>query len=270
MKISVLVFLVLSFGLGLATSEISDRKCIESSYRKVKLSSPDSVICDKLFKNFTTDFTNDMKNRLNAEDNQTCILNTLDQYNITALYLRGLIKHLYNHSPNNDVYEDDVDESQTALLTAVKVLCTADSKYGEAFDEHFSSVQKKDASSHSDLCRKKYFFDKKIIDAAEYNIDPTLINATNCNEVIADLEETFDIPDDPNDQMNTFFGLPAVKAYECTKRKFAEEKVLQNLYSFQIIENFELTKEQINQLRSKFIDWTTSGVRFLMSCVNEI
>lgn len=228
------------------------------------------MICEKLFKNYTTEFKNDIIERLKAEDDQTCIMKTFGQYNITALYLRGLIKHLYNHSPNNDAYEDDVDESISSLLTAVKVLCTADSKYGEAFDAHFGSVQKHAASSHPDLCRKKYFFDKKIIDAAEYNINPSLINATNCGEVIVELEQFFEIPDDPNEKMNTFFGLPAAKAHECTKQKFAQEKVLQKLYSFQIIENFELSPQQIKQLRLKFIDWTTSGVRFLMSCVNEI
>lgn len=267
----ILVFVCFVF-FAFATSEISEWKCIESVHQKVKLNSGDAVICDKLIKNFTTEFTNDILYRLKAEDDQACILKTFDHYNISSLYLRGLIKHLYNHSPNNDDYENDVDESQTALLTAVKVLCTADSKYGEAFDAYFNSAQKQAASSssHSDLCIRKYFFDKKIIDAAQYNINPLLINATNCGEVIVELEQSFDIPDDPNEKMNTFFGLPAAKAHECTKRKFAEEKILQNLYSFQIIENFELTQQQIKQLRSKFIEWTTSGVRFLMSCVNEI
>ena len=270
MKIFVFMFLIISF----ARSEISERKCIESRYQNKNLGSTvESEFCEKIFQNFTREFTNDIMEQLTNEDNQTCILQAFDHYKIPGLYLRGLIKHLYHNRPDNDVYEDDVDESKEALLKAVKVLCTADKKYGSDFDSHFNNSHNQNNSSgdsHSELCIKKYFYDKKIINPAAYNINPLSINVTNCGEILKELEESFQIPADDDEKINTFFGLSAVNAQRCTKEKFAEAKVLQNIYALEIVEKLILTKQQIEEQRAKYIKLMTSSVKFLLDCIKEI
>lgn len=269
MNIYFFVFLL----IGFAKSEISERRCIEARYQNKRVGSNENEnFCEKMFQNFTTEFKSDVMARLTSEDNQTCILQTFDSYNITALYLKGLTRHLYLNRPDIDAYEDDVDESISALLKAVKVLCTADKKYGIDFDRHFydSSKNKSMGASHSELCTKKYLFDKKIIDPVAYSINPTSINVTGCGETYNELEETFKIPDDGDANKNTFFGLSAVNAQRCTKEKFAEEKVLHKIYSLQVIQTFILSPQQIDELRSKYIKLMTMTVQFLLDCIKEI
>lgn len=270
-KMKIFIFALLYFGF--ARSEISERKCIELRYQnKNRDSREDADFCEKIFQNFSAEFTTDIIDRLTNQDNHTCIMKTFDYYNINALYLRGLIKHLYHNRPENDAYEDDVDESKHALLKAVKVLCSADKKFGNDFDRNFNSSKNQHNSSensHSELCIKKYFIDQKIIDPIAYNINPLII-ATSCVQEFADLEESFQILDDEDARINTFFGLSAVNAQKCTKVKFAEERVLQNIYSLQIVEKLVLTQLQVEELRSKYIRLMTSSVKFLLDCIKEI
>lgn len=227
--------------------------------------------CARLIDGYATEFRDDIIARLKASDDQTCILNTFDSYNVTDLYLKGVGQHLNNRKANQSAYDVDVGESKVALLNAAKVLCTADSKYSEDFDEYFQTSHKQNTSeeSHSELCIERYFFDHKIIDAVEYNFDLSTLTATDCDDVIKNLEENFTIEDE-DEESNTFFGLSAVKAQDCVTQKFSSDKVLQHLFSFQIIIKFDLTQEQVSRLRSKYIKWMTSSVRFLLECVKEI
>lgn len=210
--------------------------------------------------------------RLKAEDDQVCILKTFDAYNITELYLKGLSQHLHNVNANQTAYNQDVSESKDAFLNAAKVLCTADNKYSDDFNEYFTTSQRQknnSETSHVELCTKKYFFDKKIIDPTEYNIDTSTLHPINCAATFKDLEENFSIEDE-DEKANTFFGLSAVKAQNCATERFAQEKVFQNLFAFQILVNLELSEEKISHLRSTYIKWMTSSVRFLLECVKEI
>lgn len=272
MKYFVFFFLV----IGFVRSEISERECIEARYQNLTLgSNEEAEFCEKIFQNFTTEFSNDIKERLTVKDNLTCILQSFNYYNISSLYLRGLTKHLISNRSHdeNDAYEDDVDESINALLKAVKVLCTADRIYGNDFDTYFNSSRHQNNSmkgSLSELCIKKYFVDKKIVNPTLYSINPLLINVVNCSEIVLDLERMFEIPKDEDFKKNTFFGLSAANAQICTKEKFTEEHVLENVYWLKFVETMVLTQQQIDELRSKYIKLMTSSVKFLLLCIKEI
>lgn len=231
----------------------------------------DAAACEEILKGFTSEFTSNIMQRLIAQDDQTCILNTFAQYRIHEVYLKGLVSHLFNGKPNNDEYEDDVDESIDALLKAVKVLCVANTKYSKEFDEGYESHKQNNNSNDFDaeLCVRKYMFDNKIIDPADYNVSP-VVDVTDCEKIIEGLEDSFKIRDDETQKPNTFFGLSATKAQDCTRRKFEEEKILQKIQSFNVIVHLGLTEAQVRQLRVKYVSWMTSSVRFLLECVKEI
>lgn len=267
----ILVFLCFAVCSGLC--EFSNRECIKSYLDDARLTSvEDGAKCYRIFNKYKTDFTNDIMARLKAEDDQVCILKTFDAYNITELYLKGLSQHLHNVNANQTAYNQDVSESKDAFLNAAKVLCTADNKYSDDFNEYFTTSQRQknnSETSHVELCTKKYFIDKKIIDPTEYNIDTSTLHPINCAATFKDLEENFSIEDE-DEKANTFFGLSAVKAQNCATERFAQEKVFQNLFAFQILVNLELSEEKISHLRSTYIKWMTSSVRFLLECVKEI
>lgn len=266
------IFLFVCLAISGVASEISERQCIESLFHNVKLTSRSEIeACDKVKKNFTAEFTSNIMARLVAEDDQTCILRTFDQYHINDVYLKGLIRHLYNDKLNNDEYEDDVDESVEALLKAVKVLCVAGNKYAKEFDESIESHKQNNNTNDFDaeLCARKYMFDKRIIDPAEYNVSP-IVNVTDCEKVYEGLEDSFSIHDDETQKPNTFFGLSATKAQDCTRQKFEKEKLLQKIFSFNVIVHFDLTNDQVKALRTKYVSWMSSSVRFLLECIKEI
>lgn len=268
MKILLLICVFISF----ARSELSssERKCIESRYRNDEslMSRDDVELCGRLIMNLTTEFTKDVMERLRSEDDQTCILKHFGDYKINELYIRGLVQHLYSNKTNLDAYEDDVDESISALLSAVKVLCVSETKYGEDFEQSFKFSKKTDLNSE-DLCKRKYFFEKQIINPVEYNVEVPLITASDCANVFKELEESFVMLDD-EDKQNTFFGLPAAQAYRCSKSKFADAKILQNIYSLLVIQDFDISPQQTAKLRKRYTNWMTSGVRFLLECIKEI
>lgn len=270
------VFVFVCFAINVVVCAVSDKDCFEhyfpENYERV-VHAGKAVRCSVLIENYAIQFKSDITTRLAPSDDKNCILRVFDDYNITELYLRGLERHVLNDRKNPDAYKSDVEESSDSLIMSAKVLCTADDKYGDDFNEYFNAslVQKANSEeSHSENCVTKYLIDSNVIDSTEYNINVSSLNLTDCEEAIKDLQETFTVEDDEDEQANTFFGLSAVKAQKCTSQKFTEQKVLQNLYSFQIILNFNLSQSQVDRLRAKYIRWMSSSVRFLLECLKEI
>lgn len=209
--------------------------------------------------------------RMTPEDDPKCILKTFDEYNITELFLKGLEHHLQSGDSNIDAYETDVDESTQAFLKSAKVLCTADETFREGFGEFFNMTNKQPRAeeSNKDRCVQKYFIDNNILVPSEYNIDASSINANNCGQIVKDLEDIFNMKDE-DEEANTFYGLSAVKAFKCASDKYAQHKVVQNLYLLQVLVKFDLNQKQTDNLRNNYVKWMTSSVRFLLECIKEI
>lgn len=267
------IILILCVLIGTACCDLVAQKkaCIESFYYKTKLASrEDRQFCGNLFQNFTAEFTSDVMQRLTHREDQRCILEKFEEYKINDLYLRGLVSHLHNGTAQSAAYEDDVDESVDSLLKAVKVLCAGGAKLQENFEDGFKEAQSSDARSESVLCKQKYFIEKNIINPADYNVDTSTFASLSCNDEYKHLDEMLKPIEDSNQDQNTFFGLSAVKALECTARKFAEEKVLEKIFSFNVIVHLDMTQSQKDSLKEKYVGWGLAGVKFLLECVKEI
>lgn len=264
------VILILCVFVGSICGDLVSRKsaCIESFYHKTKLGSPEDIqFCGNLFQNFTAEFTGDVMQRLTHRDDQKCILKKFEEYQINELYLKGLVSHLHNGTATSAAYEDDVDESVDSLLKAVKVLCAGGVRYEKEFENGFKEPRSSDVSV---LCGQKYFIEKNIINPADYNVDTSTFASLNCKDAYAHFNEMLKPIEDSNQDQNTFFGLSAVKAQECTARKFAEEKVLEKIFSFSVIVHLNMTPSQKDLLREKYVGWGLAGVRFLLECIKEI
>lgn len=280
------IFLIVALATGFVDSSAGERRynessyqgvkwtttCIDSSFNNVKLTSrSEARICQDILDDFTAMFKSNVLSRLRTEDDQPCIMMTFKLFHINDVHLKGLVRHLHFDLPNNDEYEDDVDESIEALLKAVKVLCAANTRYAKEFDESYETHKQNNNTNDFDaeLCARKYMFDNKIIDPADYNVSP-IVNVVDCQKINEELDESFRIHDDETQTPNTFFGLSAKKAQDCMRRTYEEEKILQKIYSFNVIVHFGLTDAQRKDLRSKYISWMTSSVRVLLECIREI
>lgn len=263
-----LIILVVIVFAGSGESLSYDRECAD-----LFLTSNGNVSagrCFRIIRQQTTEFQDDIKSRMSADDDKPCILKVLDDYDVVDLYLRGRALHTLGRSASQSGYEDDVDESKDALMKAAKALCVADNKHSEEFNDYFSKRDSSTEISHEDACATKYLVDNNVIDPQEYNIPSSTLNVGNCNSVFEELRETFSEVKDEDSAANTFFGLSAVKAQDCSTKKFKDGKIFEKLFSFPLIIRYNLTQPQINKLKSDYTIWMTSSVRFLLECLKEI
>lgn len=261
-------FVFISILIAIAYGEINKRECIEKAYAGGQR----SQICENIFANFTAEFTSSIVERLKPDDDQACFLRLFDFYGLNNLYLKGLISHMHNGTEHSAEYEDDVDGSIDAVLKSVKVLCISDEKYGTEFNESIASHQtagKEKVDPHTMSCLKKYMFENGVLDPAEFNINVSTLTETNCDTIWKNLDESLSTTSGGVGP-NTFFGLSAEKAQECTTTRFKDEKVFAKIFSFHVVVDFDLTINQINQLREKYIQWNSLGVKILLECTRQI
>jgi hypothetical protein len=186
---------------------------------------------------------------------------------ITRLYLRGFVKHLRNRT---EKYEEDVEESIDALVNAAKVVCTPRAKLDQDFEDLFNVTTSEETSSH-DKCVQKFFIDENLIDASDFNLNITGVNPTDCEGVNNEIKENISMFEDAEESTNTFFGLSATKAHQCSSQKFKENRVMEKIFLFQIIGSYGTVNEGRKEgLRMKYIDARTQSVKFLLECIKEI
>lgn len=258
------VFVLFCFAVNFAASEVKEIDCIESF---VGQKSTESSECETVVGKLTTDFEARVKNQLTADDNQTCIMKVFDDYKISQLYLRGFANQLRNPV---EKYVEDVDESIDALMNAAKVICIDQATFSSDFDQLFN-IAKTSEPSMPEKCVLKYFIDENVIDEKNFNMNLSNLNETLCKGTVKELKENFSLLSDEDESSNTFFGLSASKAQVCTNQKFKEFKVVEKIFSFQIMSSYgEIEIAQKEKLRLKYIDARTSSVKFLFECMKDI
>lgn len=258
-------FLLICFAVNFAACEISDVSCIDSFLSQPSGSSSEE--CEKVVEKLSTEFIDSVKSDLGPEDNQTCILDLFENFQVTRLYLRGLLSHITN---SIDKYDEDVEESKDALVNAAKVLCTSNSRFDKDFNELFNGTKVNETNEY-EKCLQKFFIDEQSINENDFKFNSTDFNQANCDQTYEELRKNFSIDDDEDEKANTFFGLPASKAQQCTSQKFSEFRVMQKIFSFQIIASYwEVTEDQKENLRGKYVDARTSSVKYLFECLKEI
>lgn len=227
--------------------------------------------CDSFVNFFMITFNNSITTQLQKDDNKTCIHDLLIQHRIFDFYLKGLVYHTFNLTLVLDFYKE-ASETTSDILKAIQSLCTAEERYGKIFDESLIARNENIhdiVDSSTQLCVKKYYLENKILDPSEYNIDVSAIHATNCEEIVMELDDVashgLDIEKD-----STLYGLPSVDVQKCNNRKFVDEKVLLKLASFNVAIRLDLSKEQEKNLKSDYINWMTANVRFLLKCLERL
>lgn len=225
--------------------------------------------CGVIIRNLTEVYENDIMARLKMEDDMDCIMEIFRSHNVSDIYLKGLAFHAKNLTNVSD-YKKEALETTNDILKAVQTICTADERFGKMFNDSLESHREnveQIVDPSTQLCLKKYYFEKKIIDPVEFNIDVSTINATGCTDIVNELDTAIALD---IDESLTFYGLPSVEVQKCSNKKFVDEKVVLRLTSFEVAVRLSLSESQEIKLRSEYIKWMTANVRFLLDCLETL
>lgn len=222
---------------------------------------------DSLKSNFVSDAAAQLKNL----DEKDCALKLFEQYKVIDFYLKGLAYHsLGLISVKN--FENEAFESTRDTLAAAVAICSADEKYGKAFDEAVNPRKSGDVSLFDDSsqrCIEKYYLDRGILNASDFNVFVSSINATNCEEIYKNLDDSAKLGISVDDRL-TMYGLSSLKAQECSNQQFIEQKVLLRLTSFEVAIRLSKSQETLRKLRQDYIYWSTANLRFVFTCLAKL
>lgn len=275
-----LVLICFFSGIQFGSGEISpDVPCVVKYLKEKKLLSstfasdlkiePEGE-CDNVVDDLKTAFDRDVLARFQAESDQNCVLELFENYKISDFYLKGFVHHSLGLSPVSD-FKNEAFESTRDTLKAVLAICSADEKYGRMFDEalkYRGSSKDLIIDDSSQQCVKKYYFDNKILNAEDFNVDLASIN-DECKEIYKNLDDA-SLQGLEVDENLTMYGLSSTEVQRCSNKRFVEEKVLLKLNSFEVAIKLDQTKENLNKLRSDYVQWNTVNLRFLLGCLVKL
>lgn len=276
-KFIIIIFTSISFGF-VESSKNSKVQCIVEHLSDKNVSIPavnsetlQNEDCFEIVKSLTESFRADIESRLHADEKKTCIVNLLLDHRISDIFLKGFVYFTLNLTQVIN-FGTETSETTSDVLNAARVICSAHERYGEMFDESLAlrrdNVQQI-VDDSTQLCIKKYYFDRKIINPAEFAIVVPSINLTECEEIVKALDESSSNGLDVVEG-SAFYGLPSADVQKCTNQKFIDEKVLLKLTSFEVTMSFNLSEQQQEKLRRSYIKWMTANVRFLLECLEKL
>jgi hypothetical protein len=263
MKIFILFCIVFS---GVICEE-NKSDCISNYFEASKASKKLPEICDNLIKNNTNQFKNEIKLLFEPGYNQTCILNSFEEFKIVDLYLKGIKFHLINKTDEKE-FKENVKNSIRKFLQMFLYRCNVADELDTVFDDPKFPQQQKMRDSHLTKCQKVYLLEKNIIDPTEFGIDISSIKVSNCNEIVADLERA--VKSIQTAESEEVFEMKDDAARLCAHQKSMKNNWVLKKISFQIIATFELTKEQREDLRVKLIQWEKSMTSEFLQCYQEM
>lgn len=225
--------------------------------------------CDSVIKTRKDTFDRDIFARLTAEDDQSCIIEKFNRYKIHNLFLKGKIYVEYRKTAIKN-FTKEASESTADILQQIKQICTADKLFGMEFNNSLKHREKSRPAAKNlpiQNCLKKYFFEKKILDATEFEVDVSSIDATDCEEIYNELESA--APDDiePN---SLVYGLPSFRSQKCFFDKLQSENHLLRMASFGVALYMDLNTELIEKLRTRFIETRKLNLTFLLECLEKV
>lgn len=225
--------------------------------------------CAEVVRKNKENFDRDIMARLNAEDNQNCILENFNSYKIHNLYLKGKTYFDFRKTSIQN-FTKEASETTSDVLKTIRKICTATEKFGEEFDKSIEESRKfKKIATNQPVqeCLKKYFFEKNILSAEEFKVNVSTINADDCDEIIEELDSPPSFDPDP---FSLFYGLPSHKVQNCINDNIERDNILLKLTSFGVALYMDLDDELINKLRMRYIEINTTNLRFLLKCLEEI
>lgn len=254
------VFILICVILAGVNSEKAEGDCILNY-----LNNPEKVAeaCEKQIKNYTAEFYDEVKNTFEPGYNQSCILGSFKDFKITDLYLKGLQVH---QSTKSDVteFKESVKVTIRKFLQMFLYRCNVADDLETVFDDTKFTQQQKMSDLHLTQCQKVYLIEKKIIDPVEFNIDPSSIKVTKCDQINADLERA--VKSIENAETDEVFGLKDDAAKKCAFEKSTKYDWVLKKISFQVIATFDISNEKREDLRMKFIEWEKSMTTEFLRC----
>lgn len=266
LKVLILFFVVINF----VVCDVSDLECIESFVeRRFFNSDDDAKVCNNKLRNFTAEFTKNFMKNVEAAIDQKCFMEMFKKYNFANLYLKGFTHHLRTKSDAKEFQENLEDTNIN--LSSLKMLCLGDQKMSEILEKNYNIIRNQMYKYSVDKCKRKYFFDHKLINPAKYNIDPSagmLQYIVNCEETIKKLNEN---PIDSFSSKPEFiYGLVAHEVWKCLKKKARDEKWSLQKEVFEHIATFDLTNKQREDLRSEHIEFIMSKGKVPFECLQML
>jgi hypothetical protein len=254
--------------LIVTVSGISIPDCIDNHFKKVTFKSNDEKLnCHEIVQNFTVEFKNNVMARLTAEDDQSCILKTLDEFKIIDFFLKGFGEDSRTNFTQDEYYKDMDDVNRRNYIEASEFLCWNAEKWTTIFEKGPLNSGKSESfrnpSKH--LCKQKYFIDKKFINPVDFGINVASLNATNCGPVIKEIERETKVSEEHEEDFDSVF----IKSMKCYQKKLRDAKVFLILDSVETFSGLELTEGQTNKLRAKFVDNQRNMARFVLECARD-
>ncbi|KAG5678135.1 hypothetical protein PVAND_007833 [Polypedilum vanderplanki] len=217
-------------------------------------------LCDQFVIKLVSDFNSDLSRRIDNEnlmDHKTCIEENFDKFGIMKLYLKAVVFNLFGRINN---FKRKSAVTTNKLIMILDRLCDVDI-YGKEFDLIRGSESI--VSNENISCIQKTYFEANILNATDFNVDVSKINAENCS---ADDFRDFPIPSviDPH-----YFGLPSNKVKKCYKKYFTKNQVSLRMATSVVFKNVDLSASQVESIRKKYNLWMTENQNAIFSCINK-
>ncbi|CRL04348.1 CLUMA_CG017441, isoform A [Clunio marinus] len=238
-------------------------KCIKS-YLNHEKSSSQNDYCSEVILSHEQKFRD-----LQRPSVTSCIFSTFIEYEVFHLYLKGFFYHQSASDKNQTKYEKEVDETIRFLTKKAKQLCVADNKYKEEFDSIYDNRKPSLNNSIDEICARKYFIDKNILQAKDFGFDVSSMNITICDLFYYSVYEKLFERDYEEHDDSLFFGMSPSSIHHCITKKFRERKLSPKLYAVSIMMKFQLTSLQISKLRSEYVNSMKSFTILLFECIKE-
>ncbi|CRL04349.1 CLUMA_CG017442, isoform A [Clunio marinus] len=234
-------------------------ECIKSFLKLEVLDENCTEIVSSYKENFHQEIANQMFD-ISEESVKSCIINIFNDSNVFQLFLKGLSSH-------SDEQIKLSKETMDSFVGLAKEICTGETKFKEEFDLFSGKNKLPSAIPLDEQCARKYFIEKNIINAKDFDIDVSSISDENCeayNELYIKAFEREHI-----DHHKHFFGSSNTSIQNCIKQKFRDEKVYLNLHATALLMKYELTPSQADDLRRNYVKWKTAYAKILFQCIKD-
>lgn len=266
MKNFIVLCLIIGSAFGQWIDELSQEQsdCIKQA--EAAELTEDSTICKKVFENLKSDYTNYVLSSLALEDDSECISSHLQK--IQKLYLKGLIEHIRSGKSKAE-FKAITDASTRKMITKIQLLCST-TVQEEYFNRIYTAVKESAPTPESLQCSQKYLIDKKVIDPADYNIDPSIETSTDCEQLNKNTDDFTTFGDDEDRKMySSLFGLTSSKGFECLLKEFSAEKVHLKFYAFGVIVQSGWMQDMV-KLKNYHTKWQIKIAKIILDCMMEM
>ncbi|CRL01646.1 CLUMA_CG014869, isoform A [Clunio marinus] len=248
------------------SSFLDDRNCFQNYIEKNEYIDTD---CENLMVHAKSIFERNIIKIFDVNNITDCGLQFLKDYNVEKILLKAIGKGLVNLTSTEDDFDYRTNKNIRSIAKSAKTYCKAD-LFCDLFllDQRYPNF----TLTPYQVCMMKHLTDINIIDPKLYKIDEARYVEENCETYFMKWRIKF-----PNEYLlldlvfpTTFFGVSSNNIYDCYTQKVKDGKINELLASYEILVTFELSDQQFKEIRNKAIDLTSTSVKNMFECLNEI